>query len=183
MVKTLTRWTVADYHHMIATGLLAGRSVELINGQIVDMAPELPIHRATYRRGVKYLEALLGDQAVVFSAAPVTLPNDGEPEPDISIVQPPESRYDSQHPGPVDIYWLIEVSNSTLVYDLGEKARLYAQHNIQDYWVIDIAAKQLWVHRQPSEGTYTSVEKITAGILTPLTMPHIKVQIERLFIQ
>lgn len=54
MVITLTRWTVADYHHMIASGLLAGRRIELVNGQIVDMAPELPIHRATYRRGVKY---------------------------------------------------------------------------------------------------------------------------------
>lgn len=182
MVKTLTRWTVADYHHMIASGLLAGRRVELVNGQIVDMAPELPIHRATYRRGVKYLEALLGNQAVVFSAAPVTLPNDGEPEPDIAIVQSPESLYDSQHPGPADIYWLIEVSNSTLAYDLGEKANLYAQNNIQDYWVVEhIAAKQLWVHRQPNEGTYTSIEKFTSGILTPVTMPSIKVQIERLF--
>lgn len=182
MVKTLTRWTVADYHHMISTGLLAGRRVELINGQIVDMAPELPIHRATYRRGVKYLEALLGDKAVVFSAAPVTLPNDGEPEPDIAIVQPPESRYDSQHPGPTDIYWLIEVSNSTLAYDLGEKANFYAQDNIQDYWVVDIAGKQLWVHRQPNQGTYTSVEKFISGTLTPVTMPSINVQIERLFI-
>ncbi|MEM9482680.1 MAG: Uma2 family endonuclease [Cyanobacteria bacterium P01_F01_bin.116] len=182
MVKTLTRWTVADYHHMIASGLLAGRRVELVNGQIVDMAPELPIHRATYRRGVKYLEALLGNKAVVFSAAPVTLPNDGEPEPDIAIVRPPESKYDLQHPGPADIYWLIEVSNSTLAYDLGEKANLYAQNNIPDYWVVDITAKQLWVHRQPNEGIYTAVEKFRSGTLTPVTMPAIKVQIERLFI-
>ena len=182
MAKTLTRWTVADYHHMIATGLLAGRSVELINGQIVNMAPELPIHRATYRRGVKYLETLLGHQAVVFSAAPITLPDDGEPEPDISIVQPPESRYDAQHPGPADIYWLIEVSNSTLAYDLGEKAQLYAQHTIHDYWVIDIAARQLWVHRRPMDGLYTSVETLTSGTLTPVTMPHLDVEIERLFV-
>ena len=75
MAKTLTRWTVADYHHMIATGLLAGRFVELINGQIVDRAPELPIHRVTCRRGAKYLETLLGNQAVIFSAAPRCLSN------------------------------------------------------------------------------------------------------------
>ncbi|MBX2862550.1 MAG: Uma2 family endonuclease [Leptolyngbyaceae cyanobacterium MAG.088] len=182
MVKTLTQWTVADYHHMIASSLLAGRHVELINGQIVDRAPELPIHRATYRRGVKYLEALLGDQVIVFSAAMITLPNDGEPEPNIAIVRPLESRDDSQHPGPTDIYWLIEVSNSTLAYDSGEKANIYAQNNIQDYWVVDIAAKQIWVHRQSNEGTYTSIEKLTSGTLTPVTMPSIKVQIERLFI-
>ncbi|MBE9066903.1 Uma2 family endonuclease [Leptolyngbya cf. ectocarpi LEGE 11479] len=180
MATTLTRWTVADYHHMIASGLLSGRHVELINGKIVDMAPELPIHRATYRRGVKYLEALLKDQAVVFSAAPITLPNDSEPEPDISIVQSPESRYDEHHPGPSDIYWLIEVSNSTLTYDLGEKANLYAQHGIQDYWVIDIANNQLWVHRQPQDGTYQSIEKYKSGTITPVTMPSIEIKIDRL---
>ena len=96
MARTLTRWKVEDYHRMIANGLLAGRSVELIDGQIVDMAPELPIHRATYRRGSKYLEKLLGSRAVVFSAAPITLPSDGEPEPDISIVKAPESQYDQR---------------------------------------------------------------------------------------
>lgn len=182
MALTLTRWTVADYHRMIAVGLLTGRHVELINGQIVDMAPELPIHRATYRRGVKYLEALLGNQAVVFSAAPITLPDDGEPQPDISIVRPPESCYDSQHPGPADIYWLIEVSNSTLAYDLGEKAQLYARHSIQEYWVVDIAARQLWVHQQSQNGAYTSVENVTSGILSPVKIPHTRVQVERLFV-
>lgn len=180
MVAPLTRWTVADYHHMIASGLLAGRNVELINGKIVDMAPELPIHRATYRRGVKYLESLLKDKAVVFSAAPVTLLNDAEPEPDINVVQFPESRYDTRHPGPSDIYWLIEVSNSTLAYDLGEKANLYAQHGIQDYWVIDIVNNQLWVHRQPQEGIYQSIEKIESGTVTPVAMPSVQIEVNRL---
>ena len=65
MVRTLTRWTVKDYHHMIESGLLAGRQVELIDGQIINMAPELPIHRVTYRRRVKYLEALLANHVEV----------------------------------------------------------------------------------------------------------------------
>ena len=141
MVRTLTRWTVADYHRMIAEGLLAGRQVELVDGQIVDMAPELPIHRATYRRGVKYLESVLKERAVLFSAAPITLPTDGEPESDISILMPPEANYDYRHPGPDDIYWLIEVSNSTLAYDLEKKAQIYALDRIQEYWVIDVQGK------------------------------------------
>jgi Uma2 family endonuclease len=180
MTKPLTRWTIADYHHMIKSGLLVGRSVELLNGQIVDMAPELPIHRATYRRGVKYLESLLGDRAIVFSAAPITLPSDGEPQPDISIVRPPESRYDLRHPGPDDIYWLIEVANSSLTYDLGEKAQAYARDHIQDYWVLDIASKRLWVHRDPENSKYYAIEPLTSGIITPLAMPDIKIQVERL---
>jgi Uma2 family endonuclease len=180
MTRTLTHWTVEDYHLMIASGLLAGRQVELIDGQIVDMTPELPIHRATYRRGVKYLEELLGDRAVIFSAAPITLPKHGEPQPDICVVLPPESRYDERHPEPEDIYWLIEVSNSTLVYDLNEKSLLYAKGGIRDYWVLDIANLQLWVHRDPHNGEYQSVVRLNTGTLTPLALPGIAIEVARL---
>jgi Uma2 family endonuclease len=180
MVRTLARWSVEDYHHMIESGLLAGRQVELIDGQIINMAPERPIHRVTYRQGVKYLEALLGDRAVVFATAPVTLSSDGEPQPDLCIAIPPESRYDERHPEPNDIYWLIEVSNSTLSFDLGEKAQMYARHEIRDYWVIDISGSQLWVHREPSNGAYQSVVRYSMGTVTPLALPEVAVEVERL---
>ncbi|EDX77218.1 conserved hypothetical protein [Coleofasciculus chthonoplastes PCC 7420] len=180
MVRTLTHWTVADYHQMIESGILAGRQVELLDGQIIDMSPELPIHRVTYRRGVKYLEALLGTQAVVFAIAPVTLPSDGEPPPDICIAIPPESRYDQRHPQPQDIYWLIEVSNSTLSYDLNDKAQMYARDQIRDYWVIDIIGSQLWVHREPNQGKHQSVVKYSTGIIIPLALPEVEVEVNRL---
>ena len=180
MTRTLTYWSLENYHQMIESGLLAGRQVELIDGQILDMAPELPIHRATYRRGVKYLEETLGDRAVVFSAAPITLADGSEPQPDICIAVPPESRYDARHPQPEDIYWLIEVSNSTLAYDLGEKVQLYARKSIREYWVIDIPTNQLWVHRDFGEGEYRSRVQLSTGRVIPLALPDIEVEIERL---
>jgi Uma2 family endonuclease len=181
MIRILARWSIDDYHQMIENGLLTRRQVELINGQIINMAPELPIHRVTNRRGAKYLEALLGEQAVIFSASPITLPNDGEPQPDICVAVPPESRYDQRHPYPDDIYWLIEVSNSTLAYDLKEKAQLYAEKQIQEYWVIDIIGKQLWIHRQPQDGVYQSIATVSTGKITPLALPQIEVEIGQLF--
>ncbi|MBD2489156.1 Uma2 family endonuclease [Aulosira sp. FACHB-615] len=180
MTRTLIHWTVEDYHRMIASGLLAGRQVELIDGQILEMPPELPIHRATYRRGVKYLEQLLENQAVIFSAAPITLPNYSEPQPDICVAVPPESRYNERHPEPEDIYWLIEVSNSILAYDLDEKAKLYAKGGIQDYWVLDIVNTQLWVHRNAQNGEYQSIVRVSTGVLTPLALPSIVVEVARL---
>ncbi|MEO0455403.1 MAG: Uma2 family endonuclease [Cyanobacteria bacterium P01_A01_bin.114] len=180
MVRLPTRWKVEDYHQMIESGLLAGRQVELLDGRIVDMAPELPIHRTTYRRGEKYLGQLLGARAVVFTGAPILLPTDGEPQPDICIAKSPESRYDERHPGPGDIYWLIEVSNSTLAYDLGEKARLYARDGIQEYWVVDVAGRQLWVHREPLNGAYRFIEQMADGQLQPLGLPDVVVEIKRL---
>ena len=183
MARILTKWTVKDYHHMIATGLLAGRQVELLSGDIVEMAPELPIHRTTYRRGSRYLEASLGDRAVIFTGAPVTLPQDGEPQPDISIVAPPEERYNNRHPEPADIYWLIEVSNSTLTYDLGDKAIAYARSQIREYWVVDIPHRQLWLHRDPIDGRYQAVTKQASGGVSPLAFPDVTVAIERLLSQ
>jgi Uma2 family endonuclease len=180
MVRTATKWSVADYHQMIATGLLAGRQVELLDGDVVEMAPESPIHRATYRRGSKYLEALLGEQAVVFTAAPITLPSDGEPQPDIAIVASPESRYEDRHPGPDDVYWLIEVSNSTLTFDLEEKARLYARDAIVEYWVVDVPNRQLWVHQQPVSGTYAEKQTLKSGMVIPLAFPELEINVKRL---
>jgi len=147
------------------------------------MAPELPIHRVTYCRGAKYLEERLGDRAVVFATAPVTLPS-GEPQPNICIAAPPESRYDERHPAPEDIYWLIEVSNSTLTYNLEEKARSYAQGKIQEYWVLDIKGSQLWVHlwvhREPENGEYQSVRRFFSGKVAPLALPEIEVEVSKL---
>jgi len=180
MTRTLTQWSLADYHRMIAAGLLAGRQVELLNGNVVEMAPELPIHRATYRRGARYLEALLADRAVVFTAAPITLPSNGEPQPDIAIVTPPESRYDERHPGPEDVYWIIEVSNSTLVFDLEEKAPLYARDGIAEYWVVDVPNRQLWVHRHPDVSLYREVQPLVSGNINPLAFPDLEISVERL---
>ncbi len=183
MVRTSTKWTIADYHRIIAAGVLAGRQVELLDGDIVDTAPELPIHRATYRRGARYLESLLCDRAVVFTTAPITLLNNSEPQPDICVVAPPESRYDQRHPTPADIYWLIEVSNSTLAYDLGEKAELYARNTISEYWVIDIPNQQLWLHREPLNGRYRSISRQSSGTISPLSQPDVAVAIAHLLTQ
>lgn len=180
MTRTLTKWSIEDYHRMIAAGLLAGRQVELLDGNVVEMAPELPIHRATYRRGSKYLEALLGHRAVVFTTSPITLPSNGEPQPDITVAMPPESRYDNRHPGPDDIYWLMEISNSTLTFDLEQKAPLYARDTIAEYWVIDVPNQRLWVHRQPENGVYQEIFTVTAGMIFPQAFLDLEVEVERL---
>ncbi len=83
-MKTLAKWTVNDYHRMIAAGILSDRHVELLAGEIVEMTPETPIHYNTAKRGAKYLENLLAGKADVRFNGPITLQN-SEPEPDIAI--------------------------------------------------------------------------------------------------
>ena len=121
-MTTLAKWTVEDYHLMIESGVLTNRSVELLEGEIIEMSPEGPLHRFTSDAVAEYLRELLRAQAKVFEAHPITLSN-SEPEPDIALVRLPNTNYLTRHPYPEDIYWLIEISNTTLEEDLGRKKK------------------------------------------------------------
>ena len=89
----------------------------------------------------EYLIRLVDGRAVVRSDHPITLP-DSEPEPDIAVVRPPGRMYRNRHPYPEDIFWLIEFSDSSLVRDLAQKRRLYAQAQVPEYWVVDLQRSQ-----------------------------------------
>ncbi len=134
---SVAKWSVEDYHKMIEAGILSDRPVELISGEILEMSPEDPFHHYFNSSIVKYLRSLLGTQAVISEGHPITLV-DSEPEPDIAIVRSPFSLYLNHHPYPEDIYWLIEISNTSLSKNLGAKKTIYASANIQEYWVIDL---------------------------------------------
>ncbi|WP_026100630.1 Uma2 family endonuclease [Synechococcus sp. PCC 7336] len=180
-MKTLAQWTVDDYHRMIEAGLFADRRVELLQGEIVEMPPENPTHNYTNHQALGYLQSLLGDRADVLSPGPIDLNAWGsEPEPDIAIVRPPLSCYKHRHPNPEDIHWLIEISNSTLAYDLNDKQRLYALAGISEYWAIDVQASQAWVHRQPEGEQYRVKTAIAAGSISPLAFPAIAVDLVQL---
>ncbi|MGH2412945.1 MAG: Uma2 family endonuclease, partial [Microcystaceae cyanobacterium] len=85
-MQTLAKWTVEDYHRMIEAGVLADRRVELIAGEIVEMAPEGPLHKYVTDTSAEYLRSLLQGKAKIYEAHPITLP-DSEPEPDIAVVR------------------------------------------------------------------------------------------------
>jgi Uma2 family endonuclease len=89
MSITIAKWTIEQYHELVITGILDGRRIELLEGDMVEMAPE-GMPRAVYcGRTVKYLRNLLGDRAEIRETHPITLPNHSEPEPDVAIVRSP----------------------------------------------------------------------------------------------
>ncbi|MGK7909868.1 MAG: Uma2 family endonuclease [Synechococcus sp.] len=178
MSVALAKWSLDDYHQMVDSGLLDRRRVELLDGEILEMSPEGPLHSDLVDVVAAYLRQLLGSSVSIREGRPVTLPSNSEPEPDLAIVKP--QRYREAHPGPDDIFWLIEVSRTTLNFDLTRKAESYVKAGIAEYWVIDEIQHQLWVHRQPNEDSYQSVVEMKAGTLTPLSFSEISVSMERL---
>lgn len=166
---------------MIAAGILQGRQVELLAGEIVEMSPETPLHYSTAKRGAKYLEALLTGKAEVRFNGPITLAQ-SEPEPDIALVRLPDSLYVERHPGPQDVFWLVEFTKTSLKKNLEVKAAIYAAAEIREYWVLDLALKRLIQFREPQQGQYCQETVLSAGAVAPLAFPEVQVAVERLFL-
>ncbi|MEM7591314.1 MAG: Uma2 family endonuclease, partial [Cyanobacteria bacterium P01_A01_bin.83] len=126
-----------------------------------------------------YLRNVLRGIAKVREAHPITLDN-SEPEPDIAIVHFEDKNYASRHPYPQDIYWLVEVSNSTLVKDLEEKSITYARNGIAEYWVVDLIDNKLWRFTQPKQKGYTNKQEIVAGNINSVSFPNITIEVGKL---
>lgn len=183
MTLTTAKWTIDDYHQMIAAGILDNRRVELLNGEVVEMPPEGPEHAQQSTDAADYFRALLGEQAMVRDAKPITLPEQGsEPEPDLAIVQLLRALYRTRHPYPENIFLLIEYSNTSLKKDREAKATLYAAAGIREYWIIHLKAKQaeLIVLRDPVDGEYQSITVYQSGSVAPLSFPAVQVSIQQL---
>jgi Uma2 family endonuclease len=181
MSVTIAKWTIEQYHELVATGILDDRRVELLDGDIVEMAPEGMPHAVYCGRTVKYLRNLLGDRAEIRETHPITLPNNSEPEPDVAIVRSPDAQYLAHHPYPEDIFWLIEYSDTTLSKDINAKQLIYAQAGILEYWIVKLQASELIVFRGVGNGGYDAKEKLSNGSISPLSFPDINIEVRKLF--
>lgn len=178
MTVTIAKWTINEYHRMIAAGILDNRRVELLKGEIVEMSPEGEPHAFFSSEAGEYLIRLLGDQVMIRASKPITLPNDSEPEPDIAIVQRLGREYLEHHPYPENIFWLIEYSDSSLDKDLETKSRVYAEAKILEYWVVNLKKRHLVVFRDPQDGEYASKSTLTGGTIYPLAFPDLSVSVD-----
>ena len=180
-MKTLMKWSLEDYHNLINHGVLADKNVEFLEGELIEMSPESPFHSYITESGGNYLRGLLDGLALVKEAHPITLTH-SEPEPDLAIVKLPRIKYQKRHPYPEDIFWLIEVSNQTLNYDLNDKKKVYAQEGIQEYWVADINNSQVHIFLNPENDDYQTTKIVSEGIIKPLSFPHLELSIKQLFL-
>lgn len=148
-------WTVNEYHRLSELGLFHPEErLELIEGQIIQMAAKGTAHTSATRRTLKVLRRLLKNQAEVYSQDPVQLNDFSEPEPDIFVVVPDPQEYLDHHPTASEIYLIIEVADSSLQYDCETKAIAYSRSGILDYWVLDVNERQLRVFREPTQQGY-----------------------------
>jgi Uma2 family endonuclease len=144
----LRRWTRAEYHQAAALGWFNGERVELIRGELFLKMTQSSLHTLSLRAVAEALATAFGPGFDVRQQLPLVLAEDGEPEPDVLVV-PGSWRDYREHPNQSQALLVVEISDTTLNYDRGEKASLYAEAGIADYWIVNLRNRTLEVYRQP----------------------------------
>lgn len=176
------RWTVAEYHRMGEVGLLNEDSrVELIDGEIVEMAPIGSQHGGKVNRFVHVFYKTFGNQAIIAAQNPVVLGGYGEPQPDIAILRWREDYYEQAHLHVEDVLLLVEISDSTLGYDRSVKVPLYARSGIPEVWLLDIPNRQLEIYREPINGKYRQRDCRRSGKIAPILCPDAVIDLAEVF--
>lgn len=184
-VFTPTRYklSVEDYHRLAEVGILSEDSrVELIEGELIEIAPIGGPHMAVVNRLTRLLVLAVGDLGVVSVQNPVRLPPHSEPQPDLAILNSRAGEAASAVPGAEDVLLIIEVADTTLVYDRTTKLNLYAKSGIAESWVVNLQAKYVEAYRGPTTDGYSNrIDFHLQDSVSPLALPKIRVAVAEIF--
>lgn len=181
VVEGQRTFTLAEYHRMGEAGVFApGERVELIRGVIRQMSPKGRRHVQAVTMLNSLLTPALQGRAIVQVQDPVPLRREAsEPEPDVRVLASKNPRDAGDES--VDTLLLVEVADSSLRFDRENKARLYAEAGIADYWIVNLVDDVVEVHRDPADGAYRTklVLKRTESI-SPLSFPDLEIAVSDL---
>lgn len=177
-------FTVDDYHRMLAAGILTEDDrVELIKGEIIAMAPVGPHHAYSVKGLNNLLAEGLGERAVVGIQDPITVGEYAEPQPDVSVARPPRTRYTEAHPTPADLLLVIEVSDTTILYDRETKVPLYARAGIPEVWIVDLEARRIEAYREPTPNGYHILRYFYPGeTIAPSAFPDVTLPVDEVLV-
>jgi Uma2 family endonuclease len=157
-------WSVDEYELMIEKGILDEEDrVELIKGEIVEMAPIGIRHAACVVAFQELFHELLGRSVTVSVQNPVRLPDASEPQPDIALLRGRRSSYNHRRPTAEDVLLVVEVADTTLATDREVKAPLYVQAEVPQVWLVNLEANMVEVYSEPAGGKYGKVVFVGRG--------------------
>lgn len=185
-MSTSVRLTVEQYDRMIACGVFVNQPwrerVELIAGELREMSPIGPVEEGVIEVLTAWSEQYAPEQAVCVRVQMSIGSPDAEnaPQPDVAWVK--VGRYARRRPLPEETLLVMEVADSSLDYDRGEKCDVYAAAGIAEYWVVDIPDRAVHVYRQPEAGRYAACTTYRGReTVSPLSYPKLTLAVARLF--
>jgi Uma2 family endonuclease len=175
--------TVRRFQYMVAAGVWRDdERIELIEGEILDMAPIGGAQAWTVTRAAEVVRLATGGGAILWVQMPIVLGERSQPQPDLALLRLRPEGYQDRLPAAADVLLVVEVSDTTVDYDRGTKMRLYAANGIPEYWVVDVTERRIEVCRQPGPTGYSSrTEACGAQSLTIATMPGAVLQASSFF--
>ena len=164
------QWTAEEFYQAAAAGEFVDPDrLELIHGRLSRLM-QGQRHSNLRVRLSRQLRRVLDPPFFVRDENPLHIAFDGEPIADLMLTY--QEEYPGRHPEPQDIALLVEVADTSAEKDLGEKAALYAQARVADYWVVLINEAAVVVHREPSPEGFQNVLRLAGeDRLSPLAMP------------
>jgi Uma2 family endonuclease len=168
-------FSLDEYYSFGRVRAFAGKRVELIEGEIIEMLPIGPGHMYVTDPLAWLLQRIFGDDYTVRTQGPISLVDSSkpsEPQPDIVVAVGCRKTYVARHPTALDIKLIVEVAETSLADDRGIKAALYAAYQIPEYWIVNLVDRQLEVYRNPANGTYSELTNVLPDqSITPLYSP------------
>jgi Uma2 family endonuclease len=147
MEPAVRKWTKEEYHEAAELGWFDGQRVELIDGEVVEMAAQKDGHAMSLRLADHAARKAFTGDYVFCVQMPLNVAGASEPEPDLAVVR---ATLRSLKKHPTTAVLIVEISDTTLAYDRGRKASLYASRGIRDYWIVNLIDRVVEVRRKAS---------------------------------
>lgn len=172
-----------DYQRLGRSGVFGpDLRVELLDGEIIEMAPVGTRHWAMVNRLGWLLKQTLGKRAIVSSQSSFRLDDHSEPQPDLALFKWRDDFYVAALPTPADTLLVIEVADSTLRYDSEIKLPRYAQRAVPEVWIVDLETNVLRMHRDPQGEDYLRcVVSAAPGVVDLTALPGVSIDLIGIF--
>jgi len=177
------RISVEGFHRMGEAGVFERDArVELIEGEIVNMAPIGSPHVGSLNALNAWILRAVADRGVISIQNPLILNDHSEPQPDVVVLHPRADFYAGTLPRAADALLVVEVADSSVDYDRKVKSALYAAAGIPEYWIADWRVRKLVVHRDPAGEVYLDIRSYDTPVdVTLAADPTIVVALGQLF--
>jgi Uma2 family endonuclease len=173
-----------DFHRMAEAGIFGEDDrIELIDGELIDMAPIGQGHAAIVSGLNEALVIACAGRAIVWPQNPIRLNPFNEPQPDLAVLRRRPDFYASgERPGPADVLLLIEVADSSVKFDQTVKRPLYARTKIGEYWIVNLKRRILDAYTSPHGDAYRETKTYRPGDSVTLALaPEIVVKLDLIF--